>query len=195
MRFNPKARLDSGQVQNRRGSGGGGGGGFGFPAGGGGSGMKVGGGIGGVIVVIIIIVLTQFVGGGGGTSSLPGGTGGPASDSGPVSTGGQELAQGRPPLVRERVLHVRVGPLLDEVAGEDHPGVRHPDDEVVVRVAPAAVKELHVAPAQVDPGVLLDEVERQDDLGGLDVPGDLLPVGAAHVRDDLLARGFLVRRK
>jgi uncharacterized protein len=94
MRFNPKARLDSGQVQNRRGSGGGGGG-FGFPAGGGGSGMKVGGGIGGVIVVIIIIVLTQFVGGGGGTSSLPGGTGGPASDSGPVSTGGQELAHCR----------------------------------------------------------------------------------------------------
>jgi len=87
MRFNPKARLDTGQVQNRRGSGGGGGG-FGFPVGGGGGGMKVGGGIGGVIVLVLIFVLSQYLGGGGGTA-LPSG---PASDSGPVSTGSQELA-------------------------------------------------------------------------------------------------------
>jgi predicted metalloprotease len=87
MRFNPKARLDTSQVQNRRGSGGGGGG-FGFPVGGGGGGMKVGGGIGGIIVLVLIFVLSQYLGGGGGTA-LPSG---PASDSGPVSTGSQELS-------------------------------------------------------------------------------------------------------
>jgi hypothetical protein len=87
MRFNPKARLDTGQVQNRRGSGGGGGG-FGFPVGGGGGGLKVGGGIGGIIVLVLIFVLSQYLGGGGGTA-LPSG---PASDSGPVSTGSQELS-------------------------------------------------------------------------------------------------------
>ena len=87
MRFNPKARLDTGQVQNRRGSGGGGGG-LGFPVGGGGGGLKVGGGIGGIIVLVLIFVLSQYLGGGGGTA-LPSG---PASDSGPVSTGSQELS-------------------------------------------------------------------------------------------------------
>ena len=87
MRFNPKARLDTSQVQNRRG---GGGGGLGFPVGGGGRGMKVGGGIGGVIVLVIFLVLSQYLGGGGG--GLPGG---PASDSGPVSTGSEELAHCR----------------------------------------------------------------------------------------------------
>ena len=91
MRFNPKARLDTGQVQNRRGSGGGGGGGFGFPVGGGGGGMKVGGGIGGIIVLVLIFVLSQYLGGGGGTA-LPSG---PASDTGPVSTGSEELSHCR----------------------------------------------------------------------------------------------------
>ncbi len=87
MRFNPKARLDTSQVQNRRGSGGGGGGGFGFPVGGGGGGMKVGGGIGGILILVLIVVLSQYLGGGGG--GLPAG---PASDSGPVSTDSQELS-------------------------------------------------------------------------------------------------------
>ena len=68
MRFNPKARLDPGQVQVR-GGGGRGGGGMGFPMGGGG--MRVGGGIGGLVVVLIIVLLqTGILGGGGG-----GGTG------------------------------------------------------------------------------------------------------------------------
>ncbi len=89
MRFNPKARLDRGQVQNRRGSGGGAGG-VGFPAGGGGSGMKVGGGIGGVIVLILIFVISQYAGGG----SIPPSSF-PQSDSGPVSTGGEELSHCR----------------------------------------------------------------------------------------------------
>jgi uncharacterized protein len=87
MRFNPKARLDTSQVQNRRGSSRGGGGG-GFPVPGGGSGMKVGGGIGGLIVLVLVFVVMQYAGGGGGVG-LPTG---PASDSGPVSTGSQELA-------------------------------------------------------------------------------------------------------
>ena len=86
MRFNPKARLDSGQVQNRRGSGGGGGGGLGFPVGGGGGGLKVGGGIGGILVIVLIVVLQQYLGGGGGLPS------GPVSDDRPVSTDGQALA-------------------------------------------------------------------------------------------------------
>jgi uncharacterized protein len=86
MRFNPKARLDAGQVQNRRGSGRTGGGG-GFPVGGGGSGMKVGGGIGGMIVLVLVLVLMQYAGGGGGGLPTQ-----PSSDGGPVSTGGQELA-------------------------------------------------------------------------------------------------------
>jgi predicted metalloprotease len=87
MRFNPKARLDTGQVQNRRGMRGGrGGGGLGFPAGGGGGGMKVGGGIGGVVVLIIILAV-QLLGDGGGT-----GMRGPSGDGGPVSTGSQQLA-------------------------------------------------------------------------------------------------------
>jgi predicted metalloprotease len=88
MRFNPKARLDTGQVQNRRGSGGGGGGGFGFPVGGGGGGMKVGGGLGGILVIILIVVLQQYLSGGGG-GGLPAG---PVSDDRPVSTDGRALA-------------------------------------------------------------------------------------------------------
>ena len=68
MRYNPRARLDRSQVENRRGSGGGGGlGGMGgFPmGGGGGGGLRVGGGVGGLIVLIIFLVL-QFAGGGSG---------------------------------------------------------------------------------------------------------------------------------
>lgn len=91
MRFNPKARLDRSQVQNRRGSGGSGGGGIGFPVGGGGGGLKVGGGIGGVIVLILVFVLSQYLGAGG--TSLPDGF--PQSDGGPVSTGGEELSHCR----------------------------------------------------------------------------------------------------
>ena len=89
MRFNPKARLDRSQVQNRRGSGAGGGSGMGFPVGGGRGGMKVGGGIGGVIVLVIIVLLQSGILGGG-----SGGLG-PQSGGGPVSTGGGELAHCR----------------------------------------------------------------------------------------------------
>ncbi|MEP7090864.1 MAG: neutral zinc metallopeptidase [Nocardioidaceae bacterium] len=72
MRYNPRARLDRSQVENRRGSGGRSGGG-GFPLGGGGGGLKVGGGIGSVILVIVVLVLQSQLGGSGdpsgGTSS------------------------------------------------------------------------------------------------------------------------------
>ena len=63
MRYNPRARLDRSQVENRRGSGGGGG----FPMGGGGSGLRVGGGLGGLVVLIIILLLQSPLGGGPGT--------------------------------------------------------------------------------------------------------------------------------
>jgi len=66
MRYNPRARLDTSQVQVR--SGGGGGGGFRMPpgGGGGGGGMKVGGGIGGLIILVLVLVLQSQLGGGSG---------------------------------------------------------------------------------------------------------------------------------
>jgi predicted metalloprotease len=90
MRFNPKARLDAGQVQNRR--GGGGGGGFGFPVGGGGGGMRVGGGIGGLLVIVLVVVLSQLLNGGGGAGGGSPAGGGPISDNRPVSTDSQALS-------------------------------------------------------------------------------------------------------
>ncbi len=74
MRYNPKARLDRSQVENRRGSSGGGGG---FPLGGGGGGLKVGGGLGGLVILVIIFLVQSQLGGGGGStgSTDPGATG------------------------------------------------------------------------------------------------------------------------
>ncbi|HET7690537.1 MAG TPA: neutral zinc metallopeptidase [Nocardioidaceae bacterium] len=82
MRFNPKARLDTSQVQVRR--GGGGGGGLGFPMPSGGGGMKVGGGLGGLLVLILILVVSQCMGGGSGLPDL--GSVAPRSDSEAVSS-------------------------------------------------------------------------------------------------------------
>jgi predicted metalloprotease len=79
MRFNPKARLDSRQVEVRR--GGGGGGGFGRGGGGMPIPMGVGGGVGGVILLIVILVLSGAFSGGGTDSS--GGV-----DTGGVDTSG-----------------------------------------------------------------------------------------------------------
>ena len=66
MRFNPRARLDTGRVSDS-GRGGGPGGGRGgpmrIPIPGG---TKAGGGIGGLLIVVLIIVLTQCLGEGGG---------------------------------------------------------------------------------------------------------------------------------
>jgi uncharacterized protein len=62
MRFNPKARLDTGRVQDAgRGGGGGGlgGGGMRLPIPGG---TKAGGGLGGLLIVLIIIVVSQCTG-------------------------------------------------------------------------------------------------------------------------------------
>ncbi|HET9829176.1 MAG TPA: neutral zinc metallopeptidase [Nocardioidaceae bacterium] len=61
MRYNPRARLDTSQVGNRRGGGGGGFGGGGLPMGGG---LRVGGGLGGILLVIIFFVVQSQLGGG-----------------------------------------------------------------------------------------------------------------------------------
>jgi len=97
MRFNPRARLDRSQVENRRGhrSGGFGGGAGGGLGGGsfGGSGLRVGGGVGGLIVLVIVLLVQSQLGGSDGTSGS-----GTASDpqAGAVGTGnGTSLRQCR----------------------------------------------------------------------------------------------------
>lgn len=83
MRFNPKARLDRGQIQVRRGrAGGGGGGGLPLPIPSG-TGGRVGGGIGVLILVLVVVFLSGGIGGDGG-GTLGGAQ--PRSDSEAVST-------------------------------------------------------------------------------------------------------------
>ena len=79
MRFNPKARLDTGRVSD--GGGGRGGGGMRLPIPGG----KAGGGIGGVLIIILIVIVNQFLGGGGG-----GGTSSGAFDTSQIAAGDSE---------------------------------------------------------------------------------------------------------
>jgi predicted metalloprotease len=75
MKFNPRAKIDRSQIQDRRGQGGRRGGGLsglpGLGRGGGGLPIPTGGGVGGIVVVIIIVVLGVVFGGdllGGGGS-------------------------------------------------------------------------------------------------------------------------------
>lgn len=71
MRFNENARLDTSQVQDRRGGGGGGGRSIGR------GGLAAGGGGLGVLVLLAILLFNSFSGGGGGSaSSVLGGSGG-----------------------------------------------------------------------------------------------------------------------
>lgn len=84
MRFNPKARLDTSQIDNRRGGGGGLGGAFGGGRRGGG--LKLGGG--GLVVLIIALVFGFNPGDilGGGSSPAPGNGGvGTQTDNGDFS--------------------------------------------------------------------------------------------------------------
>ncbi|MCW2738689.1 neutral zinc metallopeptidase [Nocardioides sp.] len=61
MRFNPKADISKGRVNDVGGGGGAGGGGMRIPIPGG---TRAGGGIGGVIIIILFVVLSQCMGGG-----------------------------------------------------------------------------------------------------------------------------------
>jgi len=75
MKFNPNARLDTSQVQDRRSGGGSSGGGSGSSGGGfggipgGKGGLAVGGGGLGLIVIVVIVLFNSFSGGSGSGSS------------------------------------------------------------------------------------------------------------------------------
>lgn len=82
MRFNPRARIDERQVQNREGRGGfGRGGGMGIP-------IPVGGGgrigIGTVVVIVLYVVIQSLAG-----NSIVPGTGGQSQENTQTTTGGQ----------------------------------------------------------------------------------------------------------
>ena len=84
MRFNPKARLDTGRVGDSGSGGGGmGGGGMRLPIPGG---TRAGGGIGGLIIIILFIVISSCLGGGNGLPS-------PGSGIDPQGQGGGDTSR------------------------------------------------------------------------------------------------------
>lgn len=72
MRFNPNARLDTSQVEDRRGAGG-------RMPGGLGGGLAIGGGGLGLVAVVVVLLINMFGGGGGAVPGLLEGTSGNAS--------------------------------------------------------------------------------------------------------------------
>ncbi len=95
MKFNDNARLDTSQVQDRRGGGGGGGfGGFGGGLGGGGGrrggGLAVGGGGLGLVVIVVIVLFNVLGGSGDGGST--GSSGGLLQGGGSGSVDNGQLA-------------------------------------------------------------------------------------------------------
>jgi uncharacterized protein len=89
MRFNPKADISGGRVNDAGRGGGGGGGPMRIPLPGG---TRAGGGIGGILIIILFVVLTQCTGlgspGGGGTSTQGQAQGQPEG----IDTGDQRYA-------------------------------------------------------------------------------------------------------
>lgn len=70
MRFNPKARLDTGRVSDRGGAGGLGGGRGGLPVPGG---VAAGGGLGTLLVILLVVAVSCLGGNDGGGGAIPGG--------------------------------------------------------------------------------------------------------------------------
>jgi predicted metalloprotease len=89
MELNENARIDTGQVEDQRGSGGGGLGGLPIP---------IGGGRGGLLTTLIVVVISVLVGGGFGLNAL---TGGGGNNQGANGTVQEKCGGDKPDLSRQ----------------------------------------------------------------------------------------------